>query len=225
MSIQKIIDKSNQLTISRRRVIGVQYTRNEIIKTAQTPTINPWKFTVKAASFVYSEVRDMLEELDRLDRNNYENVSFSNNQNMSWMFAYRGVMSAEEWIQITVTSFSGNQLVLGNLPALDPSAILFEPNDIIQVGAFCFTSVSRVARGSSATVTVTTHRPFFSNVSPVGGSIVVGNDVVFPVVCVNMPTYKLIPGAFRKDQVTGKITNNAIVEFESDFELVEYTGA
>jgi hypothetical protein len=224
--LQNIINHSNQLVINRRRVIGVQYTRNEILKTAQTPTINPWKFTVKAANgFVYSEVRDMLEELDRLDRNNYEFVTFSGNGNMSWMFAYRGVMDSTAISAITITSFSGNQLVLGNLPALDPSAVLFQPNDIIQVGSFCFTSTTQVLRGNSATVTITTHRPYFASIDPAGHSIVVGNSVSFPVICVNMPTYKLIPGAFRRNQTTGVITNNAIVEFDSDFELVEYTGA
>jgi hypothetical protein len=223
--LQNIINKSNQLTINRRRVIGIQYTRNEIVKTAMTPTINPWKFTVKASNgFIYSEVRDMLEELDRLDRNNYEFVSFSSNSNMSWMFAYRGAMDAAAISAITITSFSGNQLVLGNLPALDPSAVLFKPNDIIQVGSFCFTSTTQILRGSGSTVTITTHRPYFASIDPAGHGIVVGNSVSFPVVCVNMPTYKLIPGAFSRNPTTGKITNNAIVEFDSDFELVEYTG-
>jgi hypothetical protein len=223
--LQNIINKSNELTINRRRIIGVQYTRNEIVKTAQTPTINPWKFTIKAANgFIYSQVRDMLEELDRLDRNNYEWITFGDNPNMSWMFSYRGAASVAQLDALQIVSFTGNQLMLENFTDIPLGTVLFKANDIIQVGSFCYTSVSQVTYQGFPSVTVTTHRPNISSIDPAGSAIVVGNGVQFPVVCVNMPTYKLVPGAFTRNSASGAITNNAIVEFDSDFELVEYTG-
>jgi hypothetical protein len=223
--IQDIINKSNQLVINRRRVIGIQYTRNEIVKTAMTPTINPWKFRVTAGNgFIYSECRDMLETLDRLDRNNYEWVTFGSNANMSWMFSYRGAATTTQLGNLRVISFTGNQLVLENFTDIAVGTVLFRPNDIIQVGSFCYTSTTQITYGGTASVTVITHRPNISTVDPAGSSVIVGNGVSFPVVCVNMPTYKLIPGAFSRNS-SGVITNNAIVQFESDFELIEYTGA
>jgi hypothetical protein len=44
--LQTIIDKANGLTIDRRKVVGVQITRNEIPRTSLTPTKQPWRFVV-----------------------------------------------------------------------------------------------------------------------------------------------------------------------------------
>ena len=226
MSLQRILNQSNDIVINRRRVIGVQYTRNEILRTAETPTLNPWKFTVTSSNgFVYSEVRDMLEQLDWIDRRIPETITFSDNPNFNWMFRYQGDMVQADIDAIVVDSFSGNQLVLGNLPALLDTAVLFRPNDIIQIGNnyFPFTSVNTVTRGLASTVTVTTHRPNVIANSVVNSNIVVGSQVRFNMLCMNMPTYKLIPGARRINSL-GEITNNAIVEFNDPFEFVEYLG-
>ena len=48
--LQTIIDKCNGLNIDRRKMVGIQYTRNESPRTSQTPTFNPWRFVLDMPS-------------------------------------------------------------------------------------------------------------------------------------------------------------------------------
>lgn len=224
--LQTIVDAAAEMTIDRRKVVGVQVSRNEIPKTSVTPTRQPWRFSVTVPnSFRYSEARSLMEALDTLDRSTPETVTFSNNPNLAWLFNYQGVMTQGQVDAITVTSFVGNQLVLGNLPAISSTAVLFEPNDLIQIGLnkFPFTSTTQVLRGSGSTVTVTTHRPNIITSSVVGDDITVGNDCTFTLFCPNMPTYKLIPGGLLKQN--GTVISNALLEFSGSFDLYEWTGS
>jgi hypothetical protein len=166
-----------------------------------------------------------MESLDTLDRYTPELVTFSNISQLSWIFAYQGQMTNSEINAITVSSFSGNQLVLTNLPSVGASTILFKPNDLIQIGTgtnnpFPFTSTTEVLRGGGSTVTVTTHRPNIISTSVAGSSIKVGNSCYFYMFCPNMPVYKLIPGGHL---ISGSNTvNNALIEFSDSFMLYEW---
>ena len=216
MSIQSIINVCESLNINRRKVVGIQYTRNEIAKISSTPTRNPWKFTLNVtAGLEYTKVRSLLEQIDNLDRNTPETVSFSGVPGMNYIFAYQGAMTAPQIAAITVTSFSATSLVLGNLPSVASGTVLFKKGDLIQIADYPhpFTVTSDVTRGSSSTVTVTTHRGNFKTESVAGKGIVVGNACQFRVVCSNMPTYTLKPGG-----------GSAIIEWSSPFELYEFTG-
>jgi hypothetical protein len=226
--LQTIIDRSNGININRRNVVGIQITRNEIPRTSFTPTKNPWKFTVDMpSSFRYSDARALMEEIDRLDRYLPEVITFSNNPNFSWMFAYQGAMTQTQINAITVYSYNGNQLILTNLPAVSASTVLFKPNDLIQIGTinqhpFPCTSEYEVLRGSGPNVTVYTSRPNIITGSVVGAGIIVGNSCKFKVFCTNMPTYKLTVGGF-----SGTInapTNNALIEWSDSFQMFEYVG-
>ena len=227
--LQTIIDKCNGLNINRRNVVGIQITRNEIPRTSVTPTKNPWRFTLDMPDSIrYSEGRALMEELDRLDRYLPEVITFSNNSKFAWMFAYQGAMSGAQISAITVQSFTGNQLVLTNLPAVGSSTVLFKANDLIQIGAtnaypYPFTSETDVLRGSGSTVTITTHRPNILSGTLTGLGIKVGNDCQFNMFCQNMPTYKLVVGGFTGSTTTP--TNNALLQFSDSFELYEYVGA
>ena len=221
--LQTIIDKCNGLNIDRRKMVGIQYTRNESPRTSQTPTFNPWRFVLDMPSSLrYYQARALLEQLDTLDRNVPQVVTFGNNPCLSWIFKYQGSLSTTQLNAITVQSFVGNQLVLQNLPAISASRVLFEPNDLIQIGnkTFPFTSQTQVTRGSDATVTVTTNRPNIITSSVAGNSIVVGNACSFYMFCPNMPTYKLVPGGARTEN--GTTVNNALIEFSDSFNLYEW---
>lgn len=227
--LQTIIDKAGSLNIDRRKVVGVQITRNEIPRTSLTPTKQPWRMTLTMPNrLYYYSNRDLLEQLDVLDRYTPEYVTFSNNPCLSWIFAYQGSMTASMISNITVTSFTGNTLTLGNLPVIPSTRVLFEPNDLIQIGnyKFPFTSTTQVLRGSNSTVTVTTNRPNILS-GPgtpwVGNGITVGNACQFYMFCPNMPTYKLIPGGLVRSN--GTTLNNAIIEFSDSFTLYEWVGA
>lgn len=223
--LQTIIDKANALTIDRRKVVGIQITRNEIPRTSLTPTKQPWRFTLTMpSSLYYYNNRDLLEELDRIDRYQPETVTFSNNECLSWIFRYQGQLSAGQIAGMRVQSFVGNQLVLTSLPVVPSSRVIFEPNDLIQIGAYTypFTSTTRVTRGGSSTITVTTNRPNIISGSVASAGITVGNACDFRMFCPNMPTYKLIPGGYVR--ANGTTVNNALIEFSDDFTLYEYVG-
>lgn len=223
--LQNIVDKASALTIDRRKVVGVQITRNEIPRTSLTPTKQPWRFTLTMPnSLRYYNSRDILEALDTIDRYTPQTITFSNNPCLSWIFRYQGAMSNAQISGITVQSFIGNQLILTGLPAVGAGTVLFEPNDLIQIGAYTypFTSTTQILRGGAATVTVTTNRPNIISSSVVGAGLIVGNGCTFNMFCPNMPTYKLVPGGYV--QSGGTTVNNALIEFSDDFELYEFVG-
>lgn len=224
--LQTIIDKASALEIDRRKVVGVQITRNEIPRTSLTPTKQPWRFKITVPnSLRYYSNRDLLEALDTIDRYTPQVVTFSNNSCLSWIFKYQGQLSGAQISGMTVSSFTGNQLVLTNLPAVPSTTTIFEPNDLIQLGNYTypFTSTTQVTRGSLTTITVTTNRPNIISSSVTGVGITVGNDCDFYMFCPNMPTYKLIPGGYAES--SGTTVNNALIEFSDDFVLYEWVGA
>jgi hypothetical protein len=224
--LQTIIDKANGLVIDRRKVVGVQITRNEIPRTSLTPTKQPWRFKITVPSSLrYYNNRDLIEALDTIDRYTPQTVTFSNNDCLSWIFRYQGAMTAGQISGLTVSSFIGNQLILTGLPTVGASTVLFEPNDLIQIGSYTypFTSTTQILRGGTSTVTITTNRPNIITSSVVGAGLTVGNGCSFKMFCPNMPVYKLIPGGYVPG--TGTTTlNNALIEFSDDFELYEWVG-
>lgn len=228
VGLQSIVDRASSLTIDRRKVVGIQVTRNEIPRTSLTPTKQPWRFKLSMPnSLRYYNSRDILEALDTIDRYTPQTITFSNNACLSWIFRYQGAMTSGQISALTVSSFTGNQLELSGLPAVGASTILFEPNDLIQIGAYTypFTSTTQILRGGSSTVIITTNRPNIIS-GPgtpwVGAGLTVGNGCTFNMFCPNMPTYKLIPGGYVKSGST--TLNNALIEFSDDFELYEWVG-
>ena len=222
--LQTIINKCNAINIDRRKVVGIQITRNEVARTSETPTFQPWRMTLSMpASLAYQTNRDLLEALDTLDRNTPEVVTFGDNACLSWIFKYQGTIPATQRNTISVQSFVGNVLTLTNLPAVASTRVIFEPNDIIQIGNnnFPFTSTTRVTRGTGTTVQVITHRPNIITSSVVNNTLTYGNDCNFYMFCPNMPTYTLVPGAATRNSA-GTTTNNALLAWSDDFQLYEW---
>ena len=221
--LQTIIDNCNAIEFDRRKVVGIQFTRNEVARTSETPTYQPWRINLSMpSSFRYNEARALMEALDTLDRNVPETVTFGNNACLSWIFRYQGSMSLAQINAMTVTDFTGSTLTLTNLPAIASTRILFEPNDLIQIGnnPYPFTVQSQVLRGTGSTVQITTHRPNILTTSVVGNGITVGNSCQFKLFCPNMPIYKLVPGGYQKQ--SGVVLGNALIEFSDDFKLYEW---
>lgn len=224
MSLQTIINSSSGLTVNRRKVVGIQYTRNQIPRISETPTLNPWQFEVELpTSLRYGEARQLLESIDFLDRKTPEIISFGNLESINWIFKYQGAASLSQLNNITVSSFTTNQLVLTNLPVINGSSYLFRANDLIQIGdnPYPFTSVYDVPRGTGSTVTITTHRPNILTGSVNGSHITVGANCEFNLFCPNMPIYKLIPGGSMR-YTDGTLISNALIEWSGSFNLYEY---
>ena len=226
MSLQKIINISSKLSFNRRRVVGIQYARNEIPRVSETPTFNPWKLQVSVpASLKYNEARAILEDLDRMDKTIPEVITFSNNPNLSWLLAYQGDLTSIQRGNVVVQSFIGNQLTL-NVASVSVSSDkhILKKNDYIQIQGFPFpfTSTTDVTRGVGSTVTVTTHRPNIITDSVMGYGLNWGNSVQFRMFCPNMPTYTFTPGGYHR--VGSTVVNNALITFDSDFNLYEAVG-
>jgi len=217
MSLQSVINLAETITFDRRRVVGIQYSRNEIVYRSETPTRNPWRLTVKvSAALPYENARQIIEEIDRLDRSQPEVIDLA----ATGLLAYQGQLSAGQRAPITVQSFTGTNLVLTDLPAIagsvTSSTVVFAKGDFIQIEDkyYPFTVTSPVLRGSGTSITVPVHRPNFISDSVVGSNIAVGASCQFNVICVNMPTYTVSPGG-----------RSGIITFNDDFQLYESTGA
>jgi hypothetical protein len=234
--LQTIIDKCSSITINRRKMIGIQITRNEIPRISQTPTRNPWRFSLEMpSSLYYYNNRDLLEVIDNLDRMSPQVITFSNNSCLSWIFAYQGSLSLSQRNGLTISSFVGTTLRLTGLPGVASSTVMFKQNDLIQIGNFPYpftvvgpysggvTTYGNVTRGTAAFVDITMHRPNILGSTMSGYGITVGNACNFNMFCQNMPTYKLNPGGYVGNN--GSTTNNALIEFSDSFELYEYVGA
>jgi hypothetical protein len=215
--LQDIINNATTLQINRRKMVGIQYSRNQIAKVGETPTRNPWRFTIKHDRMIpYAQARQLIEEIDTLDRATPQQVTMSSNSKLSFLFAYQGAMTAAQINALRITSFNGNQLVLNSLSTITPLSTMFKKGDFIQIVGhpYPFTVTADVIRpAGSDTVTITTHRGNFISDSVANGTLIVGNSINFYMLCTNMPNYTLQRGGA-----------NALITFDSDFELYEYTG-
>ena len=132
-------------------------------------------------------------------------------------------MSAGEISNIVVDEFIGSTLTISGLPTVGATTVLFEPNDLIQIGnnTYPFTSTTQVLRGTDPTVTITTNRPNILTPDVVSSGIIVGNDCSFKMFCPNMPIYKLYPGGAQYSS-SGTLVGNALIEFSDRFQLYEW---
>lgn len=225
MSLQSIINLAETVKINRRKIIGIQYSRNQVAKTSELVGRNPWRMAVKVSAMLAYDtipVRRILEELDRIDRKIPEVITFSDSSSLSWMLAYKGAMSASELSGLAVvrlggTGYAYNEMVVTGLPTVGtrslPTAVMFEAGDFVQVAGlpYPFTVTQQVLRGEGSTVTLTLHRESFLDPAECAGQdLLVGNAVSFNMLCANMPTYSFV-------------ANNRI-QFDDTFELYEYTG-
>jgi hypothetical protein len=144
------------------------------------------------------------------------------------MFRYQGTNAGQLTntppTGMTVTSFNGNQLVLGNIPARTVGDILIAAGDLIQIAGspYPFTSTTNIVyTAAMASATVTTHRPNIITLGVAGNTVIVGNTSQFNLFCPGLPNYKLTPAAYVRHATLGVI-NFAMVEFDGPLELYEW---
>jgi hypothetical protein len=221
MSLQSILDLSTFVSFDRRKVVGIQYTRNEITRTELTPTKNAWKFSVAVPSLPYYTMRPILETLTTLDRNTNQLVTFNNNIRTRHIFRQQSTVTFAT--PLNVVSFAGNILTVNNLPAVPVGTLLLGSGDLIQITGYPypFTVSNDVFMPAAASVNITTHRPNIISASVTGLDVIVGPSCTFNVFCPNMPNYKLVPGNRIKD-VSGNYVNASLVEFDSEFQFYEW---
>jgi hypothetical protein len=113
-------------------------------------------------------------------------------------------------------------LVLGSLPSVGPTVVLFRAGDFVQVGLYSYIVTADVLRGTNSTVNVPVHRNLISALAStvacvagefgttvsMGGTIYTG--ITFPVVLRDYPTYTLVP-----------MTNDSFISWNGSFQAFE----
>ena len=208
MSIQTIIDNATFITVDKRKVASQIITRSGRIKTAEVTNAVPYRFTVGMhEALLYSENRDLLEELDSLDVITEEEIDIgSTNTGLSYITAKLGTLAGSP----TITSASASNIVL-NTSGATGSGIALKKGDFIQPdsGYRYPYQVTADVTWNASSITVPIHRPFIdqSGYTPAGNGVLLGSAVTWNVKMTTKPKYSIV--------VYDRIV------FDSDFELVE----
>lgn len=217
MSFQDIFEISQSISVNNHRTVGQQISRSGQIRVAEYLTAVPWVFTVKPHNFLYyPQARQLLSNLETLDRQYPEAVFFSSD-NLKWFNSYQGECTPAELSALTLASMppaNSQVFTMTNLPTVASSTIIFKAGDFVQVGDYPYKVTADVLRGSASTVQVFVNRPIISTITLyVGASIIYGNDVQFYLYMEAFPTYTLMP-----------MTNGAFIQWNSDFVFREAVG-
>lgn len=216
MSLQTIINSAQSIEFIRRKLSGQAISRSGQVKIASIASNVPWQMIVEPQpGLPWSESRDILEEIDRLDRIFVEVIDIGNtNPNLSYITAYQGGLSTVQIGAITVDS-AANLTITCNMSSVTGTTsgtVCFEAGDFIQLDGnykYPYTVTSRVLRGSGSTIEVPLSRPFIDQAgyTEVGAGILVGKNVTWQMVMTRKPSYRVIPGRY--------------VEWSEPFQLVE----
>jgi len=195
MSFQTIFEVQQSMTVNTRRTVGQQVSRSGQVRVAQYLTAVPWVFTVTPHNYLpYATSRDIIQTIDNRDRQLPETITF-NSDNLSWFTAYQGSLTTAQVNALTlagVPAANSQDIVVGNLPAISSTRIVFKAGDFLQMGKYTYKVREDVLRGNGATVNVGLHRPVIGTVT-VGTLTNVGKNCTFTVLAEKCPTYTLMP--------------------------------
>ena len=224
MSLQNIIDSAGSITWAGGPVTSSVLTRNGVLRTTSLASYQPWSFTVTfPASLKYSNNRDLLRDIDTLDRVTEETINIGNtNPSIAYITRYQGNASLASLNSITCISSSSDEsnLYLNCASVTGSTGFLFKKGDFIQpkgnTGGYRYTyqvtsDITLSSAAGSSNVRIPVHRDVYSMI-PYGvtiGSAGInwGANVTFPVKMLQKPSYTMLP----YDRVT----------FDSEFQLIE----
>lgn len=223
MSLQKILEVCESLTINDHKFAGQMLSRNMRLSTSEILTVQPFMFAMKPMSYLlYSKNRDLLSVLREADRVTEQYLNFGSTGWLNYI-QYRGEMTEAEINAVTVSPLSANKTIqLDNLPAISSTALIVRTGDFVQVGRYAYIATADVVRGAGSSVNVPVHRSLIAPVSSsipavigqfgttvsLGGSTYTG--ITFPVVLREYPTYTLVP-----------MTNDSFIGWDGQFAAME----
>jgi hypothetical protein len=214
MGIQTIINNATFINIDRRKVTASSMSRSGHYKTSERSP-SPYSFTIGMHSGLkYSQNRDLIEDLNSMDRIEEANVSLNNNSNMNYLTNYLGDIETAQLNNITVNNVSGANIYISTSGATG-TGTLFKKGDFIQPKGntstyrYPYQVTADVTFSVSGNITVPVHRPVLSQtgVALTSGGLRIGNDVRFNVKATVMPSYSILP--------------HDVLAFDSEFELIE----
>ncbi len=199
MSIQTIINRAGFISIDKRKLASQTISRSGRLLTAEVTSARPYRFIVGVnEGYSYTENRAVLEELDRLDITEEENINIgSTNTGLSYITAYRGGANVTQIGQITVTSASSGNIVLDTTSVVGTPSNAFVKGDFIQLDTsyrYPYQVTADVAWNATS-ITVPIHRNFIpqDSYTVAGKGILVGSDVTWNVKMTAKPTYTILP--------------------------------
>lgn len=214
--LQTVIDRASSIELVRRKLAGQTVSRSGRVLISSVASNVPFQFIIDMAPGLrYSTNRDLVEEIDRMDRIFTQTVNIgSTNPGLSYITRYQGDFNSTQLGQITVDSASNLTITLDMTGVTGDASgdVVFKAGDFIQLDSgykYPYTVTEDVTRGLADTIDVSISRPFIEQDSYTvsGKGIQTGTDVTFNVVMTRKPSYSIVP--------------YDLLQFNSQFELVE----
>lgn len=208
MSLQNILAICQSVGINDQRFVGQTISRNQKIITAEVMTVVPFVFELRPMDYLlYSENRVTLNGLRIPDKSLEQYINFGSTGWINYI-KYQGVMTSVQIAACQWQVASANKtLVLGALPSMTSTNLLFKIGDFVQVGRYSYIVTADVQRGSGSTVNVPVHRNLIEALTTTvacvagefGATVLMGGNsytgITFPVVLREYPSYSLTPTA------------------------------
>lgn len=186
-AFQTVIDKAQSISINKRAVVSQTISRDQTVRSTSRGG-QVWRFDVKMPDGIpWTELRGAIEAIDNADRYTSGNISLNTAGTLAWFMNYQGNAASTSGFVGTATQ--GNvTLTLTSNPTVS-SGYKFRAGDLLQLGTSgkVYTVVSDVAYTSNV---VTLNRPVIDSTG--SKTLIVGPNVVFKVICVNLPTWNIM---------------------------------
>lgn len=223
MSLQTILSICESVGINDQRFVGQTLSRNQKITTSEILTVVPFAFDMRPMNYLlYSQNRGTLNQLRLADKSLTQYLNFGSTGWLNYI-KYQGEMTSGQIAACQWQTSSANKtLVLGSLPSVGPTVVLFRAGDFVQVGLYSYIVTADVLRGTNSTVNVSVHRNLISALTStvacvagefgttvsMGGTTYTG--ITCPVVLREYPTYTLVP-----------MTNDSFISWNGTFKAFE----
>lgn len=213
MSFQTIIDTASAISIDKNPIVSQTITRDQTVRqTSRGGAV--YRFTVTPSpGLSWTAYRATVAAIEE-GRIGTQTISI-NRAAHSWITGYTGALNSTEvnglTFQFTTAQQSANprQVIVGGLPSVGSSTVIFRPGDLIQSGnsVFPYTVTAEVQRGAGATVLVPIHRVCLDTASATIYDLKVGQEVTWRVVMTRMPRWTITP--------------ERLISWDGDFEFME----
>lgn len=193
IAFQKVIDYAESISINKRGVVSQTTSRDQTVRSTSRGG-QVWRIDVKMPDGIpWQTLRGPIEAIENADRYTSANISLNTTGTLDWFMKYQGNSISTTGFVGTVTQGNVN-LTLTSSPTTS-SGYKFRAGDLIQLGTAgkVYSVVSDVAYNSNA---VTLNRPVLD--SSGSKTLVVGPNVIFKVICTNLPNWTI----FARDQVS-----------------------
>jgi len=180
---QWIIDNAVDLTINKRAVVAQTISRDQTIRSVSRNG-NVWRFIVTPSPGArWTESRGYIEKIDKVDKFTVTTINFAGSD-YAYLFGYQGNVVGTQ----TMTFTQGSDII-GVSGGSISSGYRFKSGDLIQPQGSnrVYSIVDDVAWNAT---TAMVNRPILEATG--SASIIVGQDVNWSVVCIQLPDYKIV---------------------------------